>query len=105
MNLYERCPDHDAPSRKCSSNRVLWDNKPALGMIATRINNNIRAVKGGLNIHELRYKVLMKRENILKKIYPPEQAIERLSSAIKQTGPMIRNKIEKNELWAMEGAE
>ena len=44
----------------------------------------------------------MKRENIFKKMYRPEQAMERLSSATKQTASMIRSKIKKNEMWAVE---
>ena len=98
MNLDIRCLDHDAPCQKYTSFSVLWDNKPAHGMIATRIANNIQAFKVGPNIHELRYNVLMKRENILRKIYQHEQAMDRLHSATRQTASMIRGKIKKGEM-------
>ena len=64
-------------------------------MIARRIADNITAVKVGPDIHELRYEVLMKRENILKNLNPPEQAMNHFSSATKQTAAMIKSKVKK----------
>ena len=78
------------------------ENAPVHGMIASRIANNIRVVKMGPNIHELRYNVLMKRENIFGKMYPPEQAMGRLHSTTRQTASMIKGEIKTGEMCAVE---
>ena len=44
----------------------------------------------------------MKRDGILKKMYPTEQAMVRLNAAKRQTAAMINNEIKKGELWAIE---
>ena len=45
------CPDHNAPCIKCSSSRILWNEKPVHWMIARCIAYNITAVKVGPDIH------------------------------------------------------
>ena len=75
--------------------------KPVHGNIAKRIADKITEVKVGPYIHELRYEVLIKRGNILKKLYPCNQAINRYSSPVKQTSALIRAKVKKGDMLAV----
>ena len=54
------------------------------------------------DIHELMYEGLMKRKNILKKLYLPDLAMNRYSSGVKQTAALIRGKVKKGEMRAVQ---
>ena len=43
LNLKTMYEEHQAPCRKCASARVLWNQKPVMGQIASQITDNIIA--------------------------------------------------------------
>ena len=102
MNLSLLCQEHNKPCRLCASSKILWNKKLIHGAIAHRIEENIQAVPCGMDTYELQYQVLMKRDGILKKLYPTEEAIGRLETAERQTAGMIRQKSKKGQLWEIE---
>ena len=90
MNLPVMCHEHSAPCHMCSSSRILWNEKPVHGAIAQRIAENNQAIPCGPETLEIQYEVIMKRDVILKRMYPTEQGLIRLNAAKKQIASMIK---------------